>query len=228
MQVQVHTTDNWSPTLQRYAASRRGGPDAVRKAVLKAAQYTVSYAMQRIPRADKAKIRADLMAPARNARFDVKVQKLTPGGKESRAKRYQELKGTLAAYLVWLTNYKNARQMEGAAFWGTVGKYVANRQRAAGHHRSGMIPALKAFKVARGLADASQLPRWQHMPGSASITPEGADVAVANMANFAKAIGEIAPEAFALAEAETQRQLIRYTQENLMTSMRAAGIQDVR
>lgn len=223
-QVEVRVNNNWGRVIREFADSRGVGY-AVEKAVFKAAQLVVSYALKKehIPVADREKIRARLMAPASRGKFAVQATKLTKSGKESRTARYRELRNSLAAYLVQVTNYKNARSKEPAQFYGIVGRYISARVNSAGYHRSGLIPAARAFRV--GKAQQGAMPRfWKNYPGTAILPNATDDVITARLTNFARAIETLAAGAFVSAESEAMVTMQKYTQINLAERLAKAGL----
>jgi hypothetical protein len=152
---QITIENTFSRALAQAFDESRLRPDIART-INRIMQQWVSYAMAKIPTAQKMAIKARLEAPAVRSKFQQGVRRVGARGRESASARYQLLKHSVAAYIVWTTNYKRngkpARQMSGQEFYATVGKYVGSRQFSAGHHRGGLRPALNTFRVAGGQA----------------------------------------------------------------------------
>lgn len=222
----IEITDTFSRALAEAFDESRLRPDIART-INRIMQQWVSYAMAKIPVAQRGAIKARLEAPAARAKFQQGVRKVGARGRESASARYSMLKRSVAAYIVWVTNYrrggKPARQMSAQEFYATVGKFVGSRQFSAGHHRGGMRPALNTFRVAGG--QMARLPRYKNVPGTAKKAQEQALVPTAEVENYARAILQLAPNAFTDSLPEIERTVQEWIAKNLVERARRAGLE---
>jgi hypothetical protein len=223
---QITIENTFSRALAVALDESRLRPDIARS-INRIMQQWVSYAMAKIPVAQRTAIKARLEAPAVRAKFQQGVRRVGARGRESASARYQLLKHSVAAYIVWTTNYrrngKPARQMSGQEFYATVGKYIASRQFSAGHHRGGLRPALNTFRVATG--QAARLPRYRNTPGTAKKAGEREAVPTAEVENYAKAILEVAPNAFTDSLPEIELTVREWIARNLVERAQKAGLE---
>ena len=214
-----------SPALLRAFDESRLRPDIART-INRVMQQWVSYAIAKIPMAERSRIKGRLEAPATRAKFQQGVRRVTSRGRESAAARYQLLKRSVAAYIVWTTNYRRkgvpVRQMSAAEFYATVGRFIGARQASAGHLRGGLRPALNTFRVAGG--QAARLPKYKNTPGAAKKAGEGERVPMAEVENWAGAILQVAPNAFLDSLPEMEATLEKWIAENLLSRARGAGL----
>lgn len=196
MDATLTVKDSFTPALlAAWAASRRGSKDLSRLINLAMRQW-VSFAIHKIPKANRAAIKARLEARASRARFQHGIVRTTKTGRESKSARYQFLKESLAAYIVYATNYRtrrgSARAMSAAQFYAHVGRYIGARQFSAGYLKAGLYPALSEFKAARG--EDTRPARYRQPAGTAvAARPEAPE---ARVADFASGILDVAPRAF--------------------------------
>jgi hypothetical protein len=211
--------NDFSPALARAFSDSRLKPDLT-KAINRIMGQWVSYAMAKIPKADQTRIRSRLMAPATKAKFKVGKTRVTKTGRESKGKRYLELKDSLAAYVVWATNWKSkkfpggVRQLSTEQFYAAVGKYVGARQFSAGYLKSSLKPALNAFRARAGQAE--RLPRYgKGQVGSAKLAQPAEMILLAEVEGYVEAILEVAPGAFADSLPEIEATVRQWIEENL-------------
>lgn len=238
MDVKVTIENQFASALRAFAASR-GGAYGMDKAINKAMQFLVSFAVRKIPAADRAVIRATYMARVRPALRTARPQnrqrrekaaakalgKPVPPVKPTRGKgaaRRRQLVYSFAALKVFRTNYKGARDLTGDAFYALVGKYVASRQFSSGYHKSGLIPALNTFRRMAGLQE--RMPRYKNLPGRAKAAKATEIIPEAEVADAARAIATIAPNAFSDSAPEVVRLLNQFAAENLNQRLKGAGL----
>lgn len=221
----IEIKDTFSRALATAFDESRLRPD-IAKTINRIMQQWVSYAMAKIPMAQRTAIKSRLEAQATRAKFQQGVVKTTKRGRESASARYALLKRSVAAYIVWTTNYKRggtpARQMNAQQFYATVGKFIGSRQFSAGHHRGGMRPALNVFRAAQGRSE--RLPRYKNTPGTAKKAGEQEKVPSAEVENYAKAILTIAPNAFSDSLPEIERTIQSLIVKNLIERAQRAGL----
>jgi hypothetical protein len=220
--------------LSVFGASRQISGRHFHQTARYAMRLWVSFALNKIAAADPAKIRTSLSkvvtaytvvrTAAVGSRTNLKSRKT------SRVKAADQWRGTLAAKIVGMLNYKGARRMDRSQFYRTVGKWVRGRVFGARIHRAGMGPAMDATADAgRVKGDRRRLPRYRRQPGSYEqrLKADTADILVENFASAfgprAKGIAGIAPEAFSSSAAEVDRLLGIYAERNLREAARSAG-----
>ncbi|TXH15736.1 MAG: hypothetical protein E6R03_06700 [Hyphomicrobiaceae bacterium] len=225
--------NNFSPALARAFADSRLKPDLA-KAINRIMSQWVSYAMAKIPAGDRSRIKSRLMATASRAKFKVGVVRRTKTGKESSGKRYRELKNSLAAYIVWATNWKTkafpagVRQLSADQFYAAVGKYVGARQFSVGYLRSSLKPALNAFRARAG--QATRLPQYhggqgKGEVGSAKPAQPTETILEAEVEGYVEAILDVAPNAFSDSLPEIEATVRAWIAENLAERARREGLQ---
>lgn len=221
--------DSFSPALAQAFSESRMTPDIVR-AVNTIMRDWVSFAIAKIPRADASKIKSRLEGRATRAKFDhavdkpLKIRKDGSLGKQDL--RFLQLRKSLAAYIVWATNYsdkgKKARTMTGQEFYAAVGRYIGRRQFSAGHHKGGLRPALNEFRARLGQAE--RLPRYRRVPGEARSATERDTIPWAEVSDWAGEILKVAPNAFSDSLPEIEAAVRRYIAENLQRRAEQAGL----
>ncbi len=222
---QIQIEDTFSRALAEALDESRLRPD-IAKSINRIMSQWVSYAMAKIPVAEKTRIKARLEAPAVRAKFQQGNVRLTKRGRERKNARYELLKRSVAAYIVWSTNYKRggmpARQLSADQFYATVGRFIGARQFSAGHHKGGLRPALNTFRVAAG--QAARLPRYKRAAGTAKKAGEQERIPTAEVENYAKAILEVAPNAFTDSLPEIERTVQEWIARNLVERAQRAGL----
>jgi len=233
MDIKVEIENKFANALQEFRKSR-GASYGMDRVVNKAMQYLVSFAVPKIPRADRARIRATYMAAVQRKKKTAPVakkkyvkreraaDKSTQQPPPKKTARRTALVRSFAAFKVFRTNYKGARGLQGDAFYALVGKYVAARQFSAGYHRSGLIPALNTFRRVGGLQE--RIPRYKRLPGRARAADKNQIIPEAEVADAARAIAQIAPDAFTRSAPEVIKQLEKFTRENLNQRLKAAKL----
>lgn len=228
--------NDFSPALARAFAESRLKPDLA-KAINRIMAQWVSYAMAKIPVADKLRIKSRLMAPAIKAKFKVGKKKVTATGKESKGKRYLELKDSLAAYIVWAGNWKYkkkgeymgrpVRSMSTEEFYAAVGKYVGARQFSAGYTKSSLKPALNVFRARLGQSERLPLYRGGKGKGEVGTARQAkpADAILeAEVVGYVEAILEVAPTAFSDSLPEITATVQEWIAGNLVERAQREGL----
>ncbi len=225
--------NDFSPALARAFSDSRLKPDLT-KAINRIMGQWVSYAMAKIPKAEQTQIRSRLMGPAIRAKFQVGKVQRTKSGRESKAKRYQELKDSLAAYIVWATNWKSkkyapagVRQLSTEQFYAAVGRYVSARQFSAGYLKSSLKPALNAFRARAGQEE--RLPQYgrgqgKGEVGSAKLAQPNQSILEAEVEGYVQAILEVRPNAFAESLPEVEATVRQWIEENLAERAAREGL----
>jgi hypothetical protein len=223
--------NEFSPALARAFAESRLKPDLA-KAINRIMAQWVSYAMSKIRVADKGRIKSRLMQTANNAKFKVGKQKLTKTGKESKGKRYQELKDSVAAYIVWSINWKTktipgVRTLRTDQFYAAVGKFVGARQFSSGYLKSSLKPALNVFRARGGQAE--RLPLYNRGKGkgevgSAKMAQPTEQILEAEVEGYVDAILQVAPNAFVDSLPEITATVQQWIAENLVERARREGL----
>ena len=178
--------------------------------------YWISFAMAKVRRADREQIMLYLMGKTRLAKT------LKPKTRRKAAARNEILKNTLAIAIVVKTDYrKRGRAARGPELYKLTEKYIKARGFAAGHHRAGFIPALLVLKEPRD----KSLPVYRRgLAGRISFTPPSVDEMTITVENWAKAIAEIAPDAFEQATRDLENRLGDYLEIARREAMKAAGL----
>ena len=141
-------------TLQRYAylRSQRGRTLAstlrkvMREWVHQAYDFTMSAA-----KPNKAKIHGDMM------RIITTYKKA--GTRKSKAA--DEMRGTLAARLIWLLDWRGARGLKGTAYYRHARKFREARKFSSGIHIAGFFPS---FDLVHGRPAGQSGPRYRKAP----------------------------------------------------------------
>src|SRR6478752_175911 len=176
-------SNTFSEAIRRLAESRSSG-QSLEDGINLGMQLWVSYIMAKQTASDKPGIRSYLMGKARR---NAPVRRYGKSGKtESKGARYLELRDSVAAAIVYSTNYKNARNVDSKTFFGLVGKYIAARVYSSGYHKAGFRPALREFKARRASSALGQAPNYgrpagrataAHSKGGGAITASASNVA---------------------------------------------------
>jgi len=220
--------NDFSPALARAFAESRLRPDLA-KAINRIMGQWVSFAMAKIPIADKSRIRGRLMARATQAKFSLGLVKRTKSGKESQGKRYLELRDSLAAYIVWSANWKSqsfpggVRSLSTDQFYAAVGKFARARQYSAGYLKSSLMPALNTFRARAG--QVTRLPKYRKgPPGAASAAQPGQTILSAEVEGYVKAILQVAPNAFSASLPEVTAAVQEWIAANLVERATREGL----
>ena len=218
--------DEFNPALVRAFAESRLKPD-VSRAVDRIMAQWVSFAMAKMYPAQKAEIKQRLEARAMKAKFHHAQRRTTKTGRESKSARYQMLKDSLAAYIVWATNWRYkgqpARSMTPDQFYAAVGRYIGARQYSTGYLRSGMRPALNTFRVRLGIP-ARDVKYRRGEVGRAKRADPSERIPTAEAENFAGGILEKFPRAFLDSLPEVEAIVTRWIGENIAQRARAQGL----
>jgi hypothetical protein len=218
--------NEFNPALLRAFSESRLRLDIAR-AVNEVMKFWVSFAMNKMYPAQRAAIKSRLEAQATKAKFQVAQRRVTKTGKESKAARYQMLKNSVAAYIVWATNWKYkgqpARTMTPDQFYVAVGRYIAARQFSVGYLRSGMRPALNTFRARLG-QQARDVKYRRGEVGTAKRADLNERIPTAEVENFAGGIIEKFPRAFIDALPEVEAEVQRWIVRNLAERARGQGL----
>jgi hypothetical protein len=221
--------NEFNPALIRAYSESRIRPDLAR-ATNQVMKFWVSFAMEKMYPAQRAAIKSRLEAQATRAKFRV----ATGGGPvkmgkrgENKSARYLLLKNSVAAYIVWSTNWKwggqPARTMDPQRFYAAVGRYIGARQFSVGYLRSGMRPGLNTFRAKLGLA-ARDVKYKRGEVGRAKEATPNERIPTAEVENFAGGIIEKFPRAFLDALPQVEDEVNRWIVANLAKRGRDAGL----
>lgn len=199
--------------------------------IAKVMKYWVSFAMSKVPQGNAAKIRSQLQT------LIVSYSRAKRGVKSRMADRYR---GTLAAAIVMILNYKGARDLARARdplFYSKVNQFVNSRAYSANHHRSGFLPAINVLGRGKGAAagatvkDAinTRVPKYKHPPGYVAhkFTDDLASILVENFASaagpHAAGITGLAGGAFDAGLAEVIKMIGEFLSNDLRAAAQKAG-----
>lgn len=163
----------WIELRKARGKDRNSSMRKIMHAWVKAAYYAVKPG-------DKMKIRTDLM------RVTTKNANLKKG--RTRGKVADEMRGTLAARLIWALDWKGARSAappggwQTAAFYRLAKKFLRAREFSANLHRAGMFPAFEKLGYPTGMAG----PRYKKFPPGMveeKMLSDAAEILVENWAS---------------------------------------------
>ncbi len=223
MRLQISMQDEFSPALLRAFSDSRLRPDLAR-AVNLIMKMWVSFAIAKIPAAKKETIKSYLDAPATRTKWRRGSIKARTKVRISQRPRYEMLRKSLAAHIVWVTNYKNAKAMTAEKFYATVGKYMGARQYSRGYLKSGLYPALNMFRAKLGQAERTARYTKHGPPGEAKKAEKQESIPTAEVENWAEGILKIAPEAFAQSLPEIEREVQKLIVQNLAERAQREGL----
>jgi hypothetical protein len=222
------------PALETWARLATFRGKSLQEALRKAARFAVDFAIAKVPRGDRAKIEGNLKALAR----DYKAVTATRKGK-ARSKAAETWRGTVAAKLVWVLNYKQARTNALArhpSYFTIVGQFYNGRQYARNLHKAGFKPAQREL---RGPSAGERLPGYrkelQGAPGSITqdYRDDVAEILIENFASAAPVPGQAKPVGVAgliqnldAVLPELGVLFERFTAEDLMRMARVAGFEE--
>jgi len=240
MEVGFKIEDGFSPALLRAYDDSKWKPDIARSINHVMARW-VGFAMAKIPRADKRRIKARLegKAAAAGARFQQGFRKTSKSGRESRSARYLVLRDSVAAYICYLKNRAHterrvkgfvgpmpqlkARSMNADQFYAAVGRWVGARQYSAGYLRSALRPALNEFRVRLGLDERGPQYRKGTMGSARKAQPQEA-IATADVEAYVDALGSVSPRAFLESLPEITTMVEQWIGDNMAKRAAAEGI----
>lgn len=221
MRLQISIQDEFSPALLRAFDDSRLRPDIV-KAVNQIMKMWVSFAIAKIPAAKKDTIKSYLDAPATRSKWRRGSIKARKKVRISQRPRYEMLRRSLAAHIVWATNYKGARDMTAEKFYATVGKYMGARQYSRGYLKSGLYPALNAFRARLGQSERTA--RYKRPAGEAKKAEKQEAIPTAEVQDWAEGILKVAPEAFTASLPEITREVQKWIAQNLAERAEREGL----
>jgi hypothetical protein len=218
--VTVHA-DSHGTALDRWAAARgmRGKDHA--ETLARAMKFWVSFAMAKIPLGDAARIRTGLERI-------ITAYETTPGGRKPHKRR-----GTLAAAIVYLLDWKGARALarsRSPRFYTLASKFIQARAYSANLHRAGFLPALNLLGKASG--PATRLPKYRVPAGRIDhrFSDRVAHILVENFATAAAGPGPapsgitgLAPRAFSDSWPEVEALLEKFLREDAERAAKSAG-----
>lgn len=221
----IQAFDTWS--MQRGLRGRD-----IADTIAKVMRYWVSFAMAKVPRGDASRIRQELKRIISGYSI--------LGGHTVKTKKAHALRGTMAAAIVAILNYKGARDLARARspeFYTRVNQYINARAFSANHHRGGFIPAINVLgrggKLTGDAASPSRLPKYKHPSGSIAhkFTDQLASIVVENFASSSAndpfrapaGITGLAGRAFDTALTEVVTLIGKFLQQDLEKSAKAAG-----
>lgn len=216
----VRDTDSMSAfNAWAQSAAIRGKP--IEDSMRKACKYWVSFAMAKIPKTSRQKITGDL------TRIITTYSKLPAAGKKRKSSKAADaMRGTLAATLVRVLNWRGAadKSLKGTAFYSKARAFVGTSASSANFHRAGLTPSLLALKGSR-----SGLPRLKSPPGSHAEKVQEIAASIL-MENYALAkskgsagIAKLAPDAFDKAIQEVDAMLAKFLQQDNEKAAAKAG-----
>lgn len=207
----------------------------------KVMRFWISFAMNKIDKADSKEIEANLMRlTARSSKLMVRSRKSMRAKTQNRFGRVADkYRGTLAAAIVAILGWggvKNASSMkgrkrvvgDGALFYQMVPKFISARKYAAGVHRAGFNPAVTALRI----TGTGKTPKYKRVPGTYTedIKETAATLVAENFASAAsfpgrpaKGITGIAPTVLKDAEADMAKELARWLEMDLRAAAERAG-----
>lgn len=214
--------------------------------IAKVMRYWVSFAMAKVPRGDAAKIRTDLkriITTYSNLRTIAGGKTNLRTRKTTRDSRADQLRGTMAAAIVSILNYKGARDLAKARspqFYAKVNQFIGARAYSANSHRSGFLPAINVLGrgTGKGTANtqaiAGRLPKYRHPAGliAHKFTDDIASILVENFASQSgnhpfrlrpDGITGLAGGAFDTALAEVITMIGKFLQTDLQQAALKAG-----
>lgn len=220
----IHITDmSASDALRRYAGAEALRGKGMHETARKVMRFWVSFATKKIPAGNREKIGSSMRSIVSSY-----SQIGTRRGKAADAWR-----GTLAARLVAMIDWRGARRLKGAAFYAKVRQFAARRAFAANLHRAGMRPA---FLALRGkMSEVGRLPQFQSQPGQINerLTEAVSDILVENWARGggrkAQGVtgtldGQYVGDAFERAFPEAERLFLGYYQDDMRRAAERAGL----
>lgn len=216
----------FSTALGQWAMQRGLRGKDIADTVAKAMGYLVKNALRRIDKGDRAKIERSLLTIIQEERQGA--------AKRKRAKGVQaeKFRGTLAARLVYLLDYKGARaqfRARSPKFYQTVGQWYRARLFSTNLHRAGLLPALSTLRQ----GTEGPMPRYRKAPGDIkhAFTAEDAEIVVRNWASSAERLGRqpagitgLAGDAFEAGLSEMERRVAEFLQRDMEAAAARAGL----
>lgn len=222
------------PALETWARLATFRGKSLQEALRKAGRFAVDFAIAKVPKGDRAKIEASLKALARDYRVSSRARK----GK-ARTKAAETWRGTVAAKMVWVLNYKQARTNALArhpSFYTIVAQFHNGRQYAKNLHKAGFKPAQRELRASSA---GERLPSYrkelQGAPGSITqdYRDDVAEILIENFASAAQVPGQPAPVGVAGLIKDLDAVLPelgvlfeRFTAEDLMRMAKVAGFEE--
>lgn len=209
-----------SKALRDYAEMRALKGKGVQRTMRNIMRIWVGYAYKRIEKnldGSPHQIQAELM----------KIVSHGQRMRKAKGKSADAYRGTLAARLTILFAKDPAamHSLKGAAFYNKVRAFVNTRRATSGHHRAGLIPAMRALR-----ATVSDRPKIKHPAGG--FTERVLDAAAEMLAeNWAAGrskksvgIGVLVPDAFSAVVPALEAKLVEYFLADIKAGAKAAGL----
>ena len=198
-------------------------------------KYWVSFAMAKVPRGDRAKVRENLTRLV--STYSAIDRQIYSGKRNKDTRRADALRGTVAAAIVAILNYKGARELarqRSPEFYSKVREFIGKREYSVNHHRGGFIPAINVLGRGKGSTAGDRPPKYRHPSGliAHQFTDELAEILVENFASQSgdhpfrtrpDGITGIAGDAFDAALGEVLELVSDFLQKDMLDAARSAG-----
>lgn len=226
-----HFTDlSASSALLKYAGLQGLKGRSMESTLRHIMKFWVSFAMKKIPQGKVSKIMADLgrviTSYSRISSGMVGMKTNLRTRKTTRDRTIDRWRGTYAAALVAMLDYKGARTMGAAQFYRTVAQFVSRRRFAANLHRSGLRPAIMRLRAKT--TGAGRLPEFKNQPGlhKEQVSARVAEILVENWAasRDGDGITKLAPGAFDDAFAEVEKILTKWFEKDIKKWAKEVGL----
>lgn len=229
MTSKVKVIDTLTPALAKYAALQTATGKTELEAMEKIMMYIIDFAANKIPKGNKEKLMGLMTRFLTTRKTTRRREAIGPGkrGSNKPIETANKWRGTYAARIVWLSNYKNARKLPAAQFYNLVNLFVNRRVFALNLHRSGLYPAMKSLKSR--MRNAGKLPDYK--TGQPGKYEQSVKKGVATMLaeNWASArngdgIAKLKPDAFELALPQVEKMLTDWYNTDIKKYGAAAGL----
>lgn len=141
-----------SVALRQYAGMQQLRGKSITDTMRKVMRYWVSFAIAKIKPGDAEKINREMQNIVTN------YSRLG----RRRSKAADAWKGTYAAMLVAVLNWRGARKMKGAGFYSRARMFASRRVFSANLHKAGMRPAMMRLRA--NINAAGKLPNYGKEP----------------------------------------------------------------
>lgn len=209
--------------FEQYAAAQGlRGKDLI-EVLRKVTRYVVSFSIAKIPKGDPKRIREELTT------IVTTYSKTDTRNIRSATKRASQWRGTLAARLVAMLDWKGARAAAAfgdyEGFYAAAAQFTARRAFAANLHRSGLREAVTRLRTGTG---GTRLPQFKNQPGdyTEAITDAVTRVVVENWASSKNGDGivKLAGNVFEQAFVEAEQMIANFLQKDAEAAARKAGL----
>lgn len=179
----IITDRSLSAAIGAWAEDRSARGKDFQDSLRKVMKAWVFAAYDLVKPGDKAKIQRDLM------KIITGYSRIKPGKRHRASKAADEMRGTLAARLVWLLDWKGARGAKAGAFYRLAKKFLNARVFSANIHRAGFFAT---FDLVHGRPAGTSGPRYKKSPvgdSSESVLDDAAEIISENFASAHNGIG---------------------------------------